>query len=218
MIGNSMHWLRNIFNISLQFNDMSPKRPPYSKSLRSHKLSKFWFHVKMSSSSFVPFIRQASVYCGRQEFSPQINNISPSEKFETNDIVENGEPYDHESTNETDQFNGDIVEVESNYKLEVPVLLRQLQGQIVELGVESVTFSCEFKNATGVGWSFNGKALAPDDKYDIIMEGRNVILTVKDVGLEDSGIYVCYAINKDGRVTTVGYLSVRGKCENKAHM
>lgn len=127
-----------------------------------------------------------------------------------NEVVENGEPVDHESV-EADQINGDATEVQSGFKPEVPILLRQLQGQIVELGVESVSFSCEFKNATGVGWSFNGKALAPDDKYDITMVGSEVILTIKDVGLEDSGIYVCYAVNTDGRVTTVGYLSVRGR-------
>ncbi len=100
---------------------------------------------------------------------------------------------------------------EPAFKPEVPNLIRQLQGQIVEAGAAAVTFNCEIKNATGVGWSFNGKALAPDDKYDIVMGDGGIVLTVKNVTTEDSGIYVCYGVNTDGRVTTVAYLSVRGK-------
>ncbi len=102
---------------------------------------------------------------------------------------------------------------EPAFKPEVPNLIRQLQGQIVEAGATAVTFNCEIKNATGVGWSFNGKALAPDDKYDIVMGDGGIVLTVKNVTTEDSGIYVCYGVNTDGRVTTVAYLSVRGKRE-----
>ncbi|KAM7537943.1 hypothetical protein Aperf_G00000079361 [Anoplocephala perfoliata] len=148
-----------------------------------------------SSKNDVAFTKHA------QEFEPFDNNL-----------VENGESeaaLPDEFDQEQDHINGETMDVQRDFKPEVPVLIRQLQGQIVDLGVDSVTFSCEFKNATGVGWSFNGKALAPDDKYDITMDGSEVILTVKDVGLEDSGVYVCYAVNTDGRVTTVGYLSVR---------
>uniref|UniRef100_A0A5K3EN24 non-specific serine/threonine protein kinase n=1 Tax=Mesocestoides corti TaxID=53468 RepID=A0A5K3EN24_MESCO len=118
------------------------------------------------------------------------------------------EPDAASATPEHDQLNGAIA-IQPGFHPEVPILLRQLQGQIVDLGVGSVTFSCQFKNATGVGWSFNGKALAPDDKYDITLEGNDVNLVVKDIGLEDSGVYACHAVNTDGRVTTVGYLSVR---------
>lgn len=143
-----------------------------------------------------------------QEFSPFENNL-----------VENGvseAALPDKADQEPDQMNGESIGAHRDFKPKVPSLIRQLQGQIVELGVDSVTFSCEFKNATGVGWSFNGKVLAPDDKYDIAMDGNEVVLTVKDVGLEDSGVYICYAINTDGRVTTVGYLSVRGIFEKQS--
>ncbi|CDS41841.2 expressed conserved protein [Echinococcus multilocularis] len=158
--------------------------------------------------------KMQSILEDANSFAP-MNDIPLTEQFgdkeessPLNEVVENGELVDHEF-GEVDHVNEDARDEQSSFKPEVPILLRQLQGQIVELGVRSVTFSCEFKNATGVGWSFNGKVLAPDDKYDITMKGSEVILTIKDVELEDSGIYVCYAVNTDGRVTTVGYLSVR---------
>lgn len=99
----------------------------------------------------------------------------------------------------------------SDFTPEVPILVGQLQGQIVEAGALAVNFSCAIKNATGIGWSFNGKPLGPDEKYDIQMGPDEITLTVKDVNSEDTGVYVCYGVNTDGRVTTVGYLSVRGK-------
>ncbi|VDL60884.1 unnamed protein product, partial [Hymenolepis diminuta] len=134
-----------------------------------------------------------------------LNDVSSMEPIEEVAPIEN----DLAENDEIDQMNMVTRDAREEFKPQVPFLIRQLQGQIVELGIDSVTFSCEFRNATGVGWSFNGKALGPDEKYDITMNGNEVILTVKDVGLDDSGVYICYAVNTDGRVTTVGYLSVR---------
>lgn len=142
-----------------------------------------------------------------------MNSVTPLNDVSSAEPIKEGTPIENDlaENDEIDQMNVVARDAREEFKPQVPFLIRQLQGQIVELGIDSVTFSCEFRNATGVGWSFNGKALGPDEKYDIRMNGNEVILTVKDVGLDDSGVYICYAVNTDGRVTTVGYLSVRGK-------
>ncbi|KAM3173269.1 hypothetical protein ACTXT7_012839 [Hymenolepis weldensis] len=140
-----------------------------------------------------------------------MNSVTPLNDVSSTEPIEEVAPIENDLSEKdvVDQMNAINGDAREEFKPQVPFLIRQLQGQIVELGIDSVTFSCEFRNATGVGWSFNGKALGPDEKYDIRMNGNEVILTVKDVGLDDSGVYICYAVNTDGRVTTVGFLSVR---------
>lgn len=128
------------------------------------------------------------------------------------------------SSNGVEEINRDDVEEDISNDVEdtilndvglvrsLPIVLQQLKGQIVEVGSD-VSFTCEFKNFEALGWSVNGKAIAPSDRITMSADGGIVHLCVKEVTVDDSGDYICYAINGDGKAYTVTNLSVRGESQ-----